>query len=206
MFVATFLPGGDLGRPRRPRPPCRPRAETCTDAARARHDIQSAVRRRLLDLAPPERAKLTGRLHDCRALDFAAFRAEVKRAFRAGIPVKQRGEWEAYLIDNAARVKTLSADIAAAECEIDVIVYNLFDLTPDEIALPEASLEGQYGELDGRAFHAGSSLLRAVAASHFAAGPFPPSSPAEPFENVQNRQGISWMGLDILGRARRPTS
>ncbi len=31
-----------------------------------------------------------------------------------------------------------------AEREIDTIVYDLFDLTPDEIALLEASLAGQY--------------------------------------------------------------
>ncbi len=119
-------------------------AQTCTDAARARFEVQSAVRRRLLDLAPPERAKLTGRLHDWHELDFASLRAEIKRAFRADIPVKERGEWEAYLAENAARVKSLSADIAAAEREIDAVVYKLFDLTPDEIALLEASLDGQY--------------------------------------------------------------
>ena len=60
-------------------------------AERARLEIQTNVRRRLLDLAPPERAKLTGRLHDWHELDFAAFRAEIKRAFRADIPVKERG-------------------------------------------------------------------------------------------------------------------
>ena len=58
--------------------------------------------------------------------------------------MKERGEWEAYLADNAARVKTLSAEIAAAEREIDDIVYSLFDLTPQEIALLESSLDGQY--------------------------------------------------------------
>jgi hypothetical protein len=73
-----------------------------------------------------------------------ALRAEIKRAFRSEIPVKHRGEWEAYLGENAARVKTLAAEIAAAEREIDVIVYELFDLTADEIALLESSLEGQY--------------------------------------------------------------
>ena len=107
-------------------------------------EIQSAVRRRILDLAPPERAKLTGKLEDWHELDFAAFRAEVKRAFRADVPVKERGEWEAYLADNAAKVRALSDQIAAAEREIDAIVYRLFDLTADEIALLEASLEGQY--------------------------------------------------------------
>jgi len=118
--------------------------ETCTDAAGLRFAIQSAVRRRFLDLAPPERAKPTGKLEVWYDLDFAAFRAEVKRAFHADIPVKERGEWEAYLADNAAKVRSLSDQIAAAEREIDAVVYCLFDLTAEEIALLEASLEGQY--------------------------------------------------------------
>lgn len=58
--------------------------------------------------------------------------------------VRDRGEWEAYLSENAARVRALSDTIATAEREIDDIVYGLFDLTPEEIALLEASLEGQY--------------------------------------------------------------
>ena len=117
---------------------------SATKAARERYEIQAAVRRRLLDLAPPERAKLNNRLHDWHDLDFSALRAEIKRAFRVEIPVKERGEWEAYLAENGSRVKALTAAIAAAEREIDAIVYKLFDLTPEEIALLEASLEGQY--------------------------------------------------------------
>jgi hypothetical protein len=118
--------------------------QACTDAARERFDIQSAVRRRILDLAPPERARLTGKLNDWHALDFAAFRAEAKRAFHHDIPLKERGEWEACLSEKAVRVRELTHRIEAAEREIDQIVYSLFDLTPDEIALLEASLEGQY--------------------------------------------------------------
>jgi hypothetical protein len=115
-----------------------------TDAARERFDIQSAVRCRILDLAPPERPKLTGKLNDWHALDFAAFRKEVKRAFHADIPLRERGEWEGYLRDNAKRVRELSDRIASAEREIDRTVYGLFDLTPDEINSLEASVEGQY--------------------------------------------------------------
>ncbi len=118
--------------------------QTCTDAARQRFDIQSAVRRRILDLAPPERAKLTGKLHNWHELDFAAFLVEVKRAFHRDVRLMERGEWETYLSDNTARVRELSDRIATAEREIDAIVYALFDLTPDEIALLEASLTGQY--------------------------------------------------------------
>ena len=38
--------------------------KNCTDAARDRYDIQTAGRRRILDLAPPERPKLTGKFND----------------------------------------------------------------------------------------------------------------------------------------------
>ena len=116
----------------------------CTGAAGERFDIESAVRRRVLDLAPPERARLSGKLHDWHELDFATFRAEVQRAFHNDIPLRERSQWESYLRENAARVLDLSDRISAAEREIDQIVYGLFDLTPEEIALLEASLEGQY--------------------------------------------------------------
>ena len=112
-------------------------AGTCTDAGNERFAIQSAVRRRILDLAPPERRKLTHKLNDWHALDFAAFRAEVKHAFHHEIPVRERGEWEAYLGENAAKVRAFSEAIAAAEREIDRIVYGLFELTTEEIGLLE---------------------------------------------------------------------
>jgi hypothetical protein len=41
-------------------------------------------------------------------------------------------------------VHTLNAEIENAERDIDAIVYSLFDLTPEEIALLEASIAGQY--------------------------------------------------------------
>lgn len=118
---------------------------SCKKAAFGRFEIQSAVRHRILaDLAPPERQKLTGKLENFWTLDFAAFRTEVKKAFRTDIPVKERDGWEKYLAEKSAEVKKLTAEIEAAEREIDAIVYRLFDLTPDEIRLLEDSLEGQY--------------------------------------------------------------
>jgi hypothetical protein len=117
--------------------------QQCTESARRRFTLQSAVRRRILDLAPPGRRNLGRRLESWHELDFAAFRAEIKKAFGAEIPLKQRGEWEAYLAENAAEVHALSARIAAAESEIDAIAYGLFDLTREEIMLLEGSLVGQ---------------------------------------------------------------
>jgi N-6 DNA Methylase len=118
--------------------------QACTHAAHERFEIQAAVRRRILDLASGDRRKLTGKLYGWHELDFAAFRAEIKRAFRVDVPVKERGEWETYLRENTAHVRDLSDRIAAAEREIDQIVYALFGLTPEQIALLEASLKGQY--------------------------------------------------------------
>lgn len=118
--------------------------EACTKAARERYEIQSAVRRRILDLAPPEHSRLTGKLENWHELDFTGFRAAVKQAFRADIPLKERGDWETYLSECRARVLMLTNEIEIAEREIDKNVYALFDLTADEIALLEASLEGQY--------------------------------------------------------------
>lgn len=119
--------------------------ESCTERAVQRLEIENSFRQRILtDLAPPERQKLTTRLENFWTLDFAAFRAEVKKAFKTEIPVKDRDGWENYLAEKSAEVIRLTAEIEAAEREIDAIVYQLFDLTDDEIELLEASLAGQY--------------------------------------------------------------
>ena len=41
-------------------------------------------------------------------------------------------------------MRALTAEIEAAEREIDEIVYRLFDLAAEEIALLEASIAGQH--------------------------------------------------------------
>ena len=106
--------------------------------------IQAETRHRILDLAPPELRKLTGKLENFHALDFVGFREEVKKSFRVDIPVKERRDWEAYIAESGAEVRRLTSEIEAAEREIDATVYKLFDLTAEEIALLEASLAGQY--------------------------------------------------------------
>lgn len=118
--------------------------QDCTAIAKRRRDIQSAVRHRILDLARREQTKLSRKLDGWWNLDFVAFRAEVKRAFRTEIPVQERAEWETYLAAQSAEVRRFDAEIEKAEREIDAIVYRLFDLTPDEITLLEASTAAQY--------------------------------------------------------------
>lgn len=65
--------------------------------------------------------------------DFAAFRTEVKKVFETDIPLADRSDWE-------NRITCDRADIAQAEAQIDSIVYDLLDLTQDEIALLEAAI------------------------------------------------------------------
>ena len=114
----------------------------CSQAARSRLQLQTALTRRIPDLCPPEREpKLTTRLKEWWTLpDFAAFRAEVKKVFKVDIPLAERSDWQDWITRDKAEIARLSAEIKQAEAEIDAIVYDLFDLTPEEIELLEANV------------------------------------------------------------------
>ena len=116
--------------------------DECASLAGRRLTLQTALTRRIPDLCPPGRdPKLTTRLQEWWTLpDFAAFRAEVKKVFKADIPLAERSTWEDWITRDRAEIARLSAEITKAEAQIDSIVYGLFDLTPDEIALLEASI------------------------------------------------------------------
>ena len=86
-------------------------------------------------------AKLTAKLQDWWALpDFGAFRAEVKKAFKADIPLTERTAWEDWIARDRAEIARLTAEIAQAESQIDSIVYELFELTAGEVMLLESSV------------------------------------------------------------------
>lgn len=115
-------------------------SEQASKAAQEHLTLQTALTRRIPDLCPPGRdPKLTTRLQEWWTLpDFAAFRAEVKKVFKADIPLAERSAWEDWITRDRAEIARLSAEIAKAEAQIDSIVYGLFDLTPDEITLLES--------------------------------------------------------------------
>lgn len=118
-------------------------SETCVTDARQRLEERGRFHHRLLtDLAAPG-ANLSRKLRDFHALTFNELRAEVKRALKAEIPVKERADWEKLHAQASAEVKRLTSEIETAEREIDRLVYEAFDLTGEEIALLEKSLEGQ---------------------------------------------------------------
>jgi len=118
-------------------------SETAHKAAEARLALQTALAHRIPDLCPPGREpKLTTRLQEWWTLpDFAAFRAEVKKVFKADIPLAERTAWEEWIARDRAEIARLSAEIAQCEAEIDRIVYELFELSPDEIALLESAIQ-----------------------------------------------------------------
>ena len=115
-------------------------AQLCHELAEQRQKFQQALVRRIPDLCPPDREpKLTNRLQEWWTLpDFAAFRAEVKKVFKADIPLAERSAWENWITRDRAEIARLSAEIAKAEAQIDSIVYTLFDLTTVEITLLES--------------------------------------------------------------------
>jgi hypothetical protein len=115
-------------------------AETAQIHAEDRCALQTALTRRIADLCPLGRdPKLTTRLQEWWTLpDFAAFRAEVKKVFKADIPLAERSAWEDWITRDRAKIASLSAEIAQAEAQIDSLVYDLFDLTLDEITLLES--------------------------------------------------------------------
>lgn len=109
-------------------------------AARDRLLLQEAFTRRISDLCHPGRSpKLTNRLRGWWTLpDFASFRAEVKKVFKTDIPLADRSAWEDWIDRDRAEIARLSAEIGKAEVQINRIVYDLFELTSDEIALLES--------------------------------------------------------------------
>ncbi|MEQ1538210.1 MAG: N-6 DNA methylase [Sphingorhabdus sp.] len=116
-------------------------AEAAQTAAEKRYALQQEITRRIPDLATGTATKLTERLKAWWDLpDFAAFQAEVKKALKSDIPLKARNEWENWITENRTQIHALSAQIAAAEAEINAKVYALFNLTLEEIALLEANI------------------------------------------------------------------
>jgi hypothetical protein len=112
-------------------------AEACQRAAESRRDVQVAFQHRIVDLAPGGSAKLNTKLLNWWALDFTAFRAEVKKLFKQDIPLADRNDWESYLNQQRDIVQNYTAQITQHEAALNRAVYVLFKLTSEEIALIE---------------------------------------------------------------------
>ena len=117
-------------------------SEDCQKASEACYALQQALTRRIPDLAAPDiEPKLTNKLKSWWEFpDFAAFRKEVKKALKADIPLSERSDWEDWIARDKAEIARLTAEIKSNEDRINAIIYDVFNLTQDEIILLEASL------------------------------------------------------------------
>lgn len=83
--------------------------------------------------------KVTATLEHFDELDFKTFVAELKKQ-KISLSLAQQDEWEDYFNQYKADCNALSAQIAATEKEIDLLVYELYGLTEEEIKVVEEKL------------------------------------------------------------------
>jgi type I restriction-modification system DNA methylase subunit len=116
-------------------------AKAAQAAAEKRYALQQDVLRRIPDLADGREVNLSKKLKEWwDAPSFAAFQAEVKKTLKAEIPLRERNEWESWIGENRAEIHRLTLELKRIEREIDARVYDLFNLTSDQIALIEANI------------------------------------------------------------------
>jgi type I restriction-modification system DNA methylase subunit len=80
----------------------------------------------------------TNKLKKWYDLEFIDLLAELEKA-GAKIPAKKQSEWLALFKTEKAKIKTTQAEIDKTDKEIDDLVYELYGLTPEEIAIVEKS-------------------------------------------------------------------
>lgn len=83
-----------------------------------------------------EGVKITSALQTFDQLDFKAFVAELKKQ-KIKLSLTQQDEWEDYFNQYAEACQQLKTQIAATDGEIDRRVYELYDLTEEEISIVE---------------------------------------------------------------------
>lgn len=118
-----------------------------TEAAKERYALHRRARRRIQGDLGTAGKGLNQRLTAWWELDFSTFREELRKVFKREIAVKERDDWEEWLAHQRERHATLTAAIVAGETKLNTRVYQLFDLSPDEIRLIEESTKYQYGEV-----------------------------------------------------------
>ena len=83
-----------------------------------------------------EVVKITGALQGFDERKFSDFLSELRKQ-KIVLSLKQQDEWEEYFNDYKRQCNELSAQISSTDKEIDRMVYALYDLTDEEIAIVE---------------------------------------------------------------------
>lgn len=122
-------------------------AETCQTLTEQRYAIESGFARRLRDdLCPADKTpKLNKNSQAWWKWDFKTLQTELKKSFKLKandvlIPVAERNDWQAYFETEKAKIDDLNQKIQIAETQLNQSVYQLFELTEQEITLIEQNL------------------------------------------------------------------
>ena len=70
--------------------------------------------------------------------NFSDFLSELRKQ-KIVLSLKQQDEWEEYFNDYKQQCNELSAQISSTDKEIDKMVYELYGLTDEEIAIVEGN-------------------------------------------------------------------
>lgn len=114
-------------------------SQFCMEKTQDRRDVIHHFRGMTAFNLSPEKtaAKLSDRLLNWFAHDFDTFRKEVIASFGVDIPAEDLQLWADYFFQERTHVFNMNSELVHAEGELDQIVYQLFDLDDDDIAVIE---------------------------------------------------------------------
>ena len=81
-------------------------------------------------------ARISAALENFYAMEFADFVKELAKQ-KVKLSLKQQDQWEEYFADYQKDCRTLAEEIAATDNRINQLVYKLYKLTEEEIAVVE---------------------------------------------------------------------
>jgi hypothetical protein len=101
-------------------------------------ELSSKFERNLQRQFPEELEKLPKKLQDWYELSYANFIKELKKK-KIKLSLSQEAEWEDYFLSEQQKATSLTTQINQTDKEIDQMVYELYGLTDEEIAIVENS-------------------------------------------------------------------
>jgi len=121
-------------------------AQQLTETAKRRYEVRRKTTYRIQnDLGTPQ-VNLNQKLAMWWELSFKEFREELVKVFKKDVSLKDRDDWEALLRERTAEIEKLTAEIVRLETELNVAIYDVFDLNEEERGLIEQETKYQYGE------------------------------------------------------------
>jgi hypothetical protein len=124
-------------------------AEEITGLARGRYQVHQNMRH-IISTDFGDRQPISTRVALYEWWKFEDERAlseQIQHVFGQEIPLRSRSEWQGFLADEQAKHQDLTAQIIDLEIRMNDIVYDTFDLTPEERQLIEEATKYPYGEV-----------------------------------------------------------